>query len=186
MQLISYIPLVLTVIGTIIPLNALNSKNNLGRTFFTDEQRVKVRFFNIVILSIIIGFGITYFFLAIKINARENFQIKTTEMTSALGWGITFFLISLLLTSPLIKWIDNFIIKTHFKYKVVPSEEIGEVYIIRMYDKDTCICSKNPNAEFSQHNDYILIAMQEIMGKNLLQEKVTKPSRTVLSKFFDL
>jgi hypothetical protein len=62
-------------------------------------------------------------------------------------------------------------IKSHIKYKVSISEKKGDsVYIIRMHDKDTCVCSKNPNAEFTSNKQYILISMQEIMGKQLLEE----------------
>jgi hypothetical protein len=170
--MLSYIiPLLITVGGVLIPINVLNSKTILGRTFFTDEQRIKVRYYNNVAFSLIISFAIAYFSLA---------------LTSALVLGITSFIISLMLISPLIRWIDNFFIKNHIKYKVVLNEESGPVYILRMHDQDTCICSKNPNAELSEQGEYILIKMEDLMGKNLVEEKVTKPSRSAWSKFFDL
>lgn len=185
MKMISYIiPLVITLAGLWIPINALNNKTNLGRTFFTDEQRIKVRFYNYVSFSLIMSFAIAYFAFVIKVNSRGDFG--TSEITSAIVLGVSYFIIFILITPPLIKWVDNFFIKTHIKYKVVLPNEIGAVYIIRMHDKDTCICSKDPNAEASQNSEYTLISMQEILGKSLLEEKIAKPPRTFYSKFFDL
>ncbi|WP_423800752.1 hypothetical protein [Neobacillus sp. SAB-20_R2A] len=180
------IPLLITVAGVIIPLNALNSKTNLGRTFFTDEQRIKVHYFNTALFSIIMAVAVSYFILVFQVLTIPGFQIETKEITSALGLGVTFFLIFLMITSPIFRWIDNFIIKYHIKYKVTPSEEDGSVYILRMHDKDTCICSKNPNAEYSDQGEYMLISMEEILGKKLLEEKIQKPTRSVFAKLFDI
>lgn len=60
------------------------------------------------------------------------------------------------------------------------------VYILRMYDKDTCVCSKDYNAEFSQQAEYILVSMEQLKGQNLIEERVPKPKRSFWSKFFDL
>jgi hypothetical protein len=187
MKMLSYIiPLLITVSGVLIPINVLNSKTILGRTFFTDEQRIKVRYYNNIAFSLIISFAIAYFSLALKVNTGGNSEIEKQELTSALVLGITSFIISLMLISPLIRWIDNFFIKNHIKYKVVLNEESGPVYILRMHDQDTCICSKNPNAELSEQGEYILIKMEDLMGKKLVEEKITKPPRSAWSKFFDL
>jgi hypothetical protein len=187
LQFISYlIPLVTTIFGLLIPINALNLKTNLGRTFLTDEQRIKVRYFNTIVFSLIMAFGIEYFLMVLKINIKHLNQIGSTEIASALVWGTFLFLIFLIITSPLFKWIDNFFIKTHIKFKLIPTDEIGQIYILRMHDKDTCICSKDPNAEYSSNDTYILIPMEKIMGKHLIQEKITKPQRSVWSKLFDL
>jgi hypothetical protein len=186
MNFLSYvIPLIITISGALIPVNALNSKSNLGKTFFTDEQKIKVRYFNTVILSFIMAFAFSYFYLVINSNTSGHLQIGTSEITSAIVWGIWVFLIFLMVTSPLLKWIDNFFIKNHLKYKVILSEDKA-FYIIRMHDKDTCICSKNPNAEFVYQGEYMLISMQEILGKRLVEEKVPKPPRSTWSKIFNL
>ncbi|ALC92075.1 hypothetical protein AM500_21480 [Bacillus sp. FJAT-18017] len=181
-----FIPLLITILGTLIPINALNEKSSLGRTFFTDEQRLKVRYFNTVLLATIISFGFIYFYLAIKVNERNEFRLETSEIAFSSIWGIILFLILILITSPIMNWINNFKIKYHFKYKVSLPEEDLQIYIIRMHDKDTCVCSKNPNIEYNNKGVYILIPMQNIMGKNLKQIRIKKPKRTFWSKFFNL
>jgi hypothetical protein len=186
MEMLSYIiPLLITVGGVLIPINALNSKNNLGRTFFTDEQRLKLRYFNNVSFSLIMSFAIAYYSLVLKVHTEGNFQIETQELTSALVLGITSFIILLMLIPTLIRRIENFFFKNHIKYKVVLTEEDGPVYILRMHDQDTCICSKNPNADFSEPGEYILISKQDLMGKILTEEKIPKPPRSAWSKLID-
>jgi hypothetical protein len=193
MQLISsLVPLVIAIVGVLIPINALNLKSNLGRTFFTDEQRIKVKFFNTFLFSLIMALGTSYFSLAIRLNSKQDFEITASVITSLLFLAGIVFLVLLLITSPLINWVNNFFIKNHFKYKVsIPDDNIGEVYILRMHDNDTCICSKDPNAEFPKYNSelqpdpYILIPMELVLKKNLILEQIPKPNRSVWSKLFD-
>ncbi|MGG4409249.1 hypothetical protein ABER75_10965 [Niallia taxi] len=187
MKFLSYIiPLALTVFGALIPINALNSKTIFGKTFLTDEQKIKVKYFNTILLAFIIATAVAYFTFAIKVNATNEFQVTSKDISSSLVWGIAIFIIFLMITSPVVKWIDNFFIKDHIKYKVTQIEQIGDVYIIRMHDKDTCICSKDPNAEFLQDSEYILIAMQEIYEKRILEGKIPKPPKSFWSKLLDL
>lgn len=180
------IPLLITIVGTLIPLNALNSKSNLGRTFFTDEQRIKVRYYNTVLLATIIGFGFIYIYLAFNAKIKTENLFETSDIAFSLVWGATIFIFILVMTSPAVNWINNFLIKHHYKYKVKLPEKNIYVYIIRMHDKDTCICSINPNIEYNNKGTYTLIPMQEIMGNTLRQVKIQKPKRTNWSKFLDL
>ncbi|MBY0097316.1 hypothetical protein [Mesobacillus maritimus] len=180
------IPLFITLAGVFIPINALNLKSKLGRTFFIDEQKIKVRYFNTFLFSFIMAVLVAYFYLFFILNRFNNIQIESTEIGAALGLGTVVFFIFLLITSPLFTWINNFFIKDQILYKVVPSIEIGPVYILRMHDKDTCICSENPNAEFSQHAEYVLVSMEEILGKTLIEVYIPKPPRSFLSRLFDL
>lgn len=186
MKLVSFlIPLIITLAGTIIPINALNSKSTLSRTFFTDEQKLKVKYYNTFMFSLIIAFAVAYSAIMLRVNTKVDYQIEMIDITFSLEIATWTFVTLLLITSPVMKWIDNFFIKTHIKYKVIPSEEIGEVYILRMHDKDTCICSKDPNTESFEEGKYVLISTQDILGKNLVEEILSKPSRSFLSKLFD-
>lgn len=187
MKLISFlIPLIISIAGVIIPINALNSKSTLSRTFFTDEQKLKVKYYNTFMFSTIIAFAVAYSAIALRVYTKVDYQIETIDITSSLAIAFWIFVTLLLITSPVIRWIDNFLIKTQIKYKVLLSEEIGEVYILRMHDKDTCICSKDPNAESSRDCNFFLVSTQELLGKKLSEEKLPKPSRSFASKLFDL
>lgn len=186
MQLLKFaIPIFTSIFGLLIPVHALNSKTILGKTFFTDEQRIKVKYYNNFLFSLIMAFAIEYFYLLIKINMRDNHQIGSQDLQSALVWGTLLFIFFLMMTPTLLTWINNFCIKRHIKYKIV-LEGIGPVFIIRMHDKDTCICSKDANAIFSQEGTFILVPMEEIMKNELIPKKITKPNRSFWCKLFDL
>ena len=112
MKLVSIlIPLIISIVSVIIPINALNTKSRIGRTFFTDEQKLKVKYYNTFLLSIIIAFSVAYSMIALKVYGQENYQIEINDLTSAFVWGVGVFVTLLFITSPIMRWIDNFFIK---------------------------------------------------------------------------
>ncbi|RBP85973.1 hypothetical protein DFO70_1365 [Cytobacillus firmus] len=186
MQYINYgIATFSTIFAIIISLNALSIKSGVARIFFTDEQKLKVKYFNMLVFSTIISFGVFFFSLAMIVRTSSNQELTNSAMVTALFNTIGIFILLLFSLSIIIKWVENFAIKHHIKFKTTLNNK--EIYILKMLDKETCICSSNPNTLYDDSDDeYLLVPIQDIMGKHLIKEMILKPHRSNWSKFFDL
>lgn len=174
------------VFGALISLNVLHEKSDVGQVFFTDEQRVKVYFYRLFMLSFILFIESFLIFIIVAILSGNN-QAATDPETlgTALALGIGVFLLSILSLGRIIKWYQNIFIKRHYKFRItLPSGEY--VYIIRMLNSEICICSKDPDAGFKENTKKtFLVPVQNITEKPLVKISFPKPKQTWIQKIFD-
>lgn len=178
---------ILTVIfGALISLNVLHEKSDVGQVFFTDEQRVKVYYYRLFILSLLLFIETFVIFIIIAIVRGNSHAVTdSTTLGTALVAATGLFLLSLLSLGRIIKWYQNFCVKRHYKFKVT-LPVIGEVYIIRMFNKDICICSKDPNADFKENTKKTyLIPIESIMNQPIIKISFPKPNQSSFQKIFN-
>lgn len=176
------------ILSLVFNLNVLNSKPLISQAFFTDEQKLKVYLYNLIMFSIILAFIGVVLFMTLKNSGINNqSELDAEILVQGLGIAIITFLISVFIVGHLARWFQNFRMKYHYKFRVdIPS--VGPVYVISMLDKEVCICSKDPNLGYrgskSTKSSY-LIAKEDIMRLPLTITKQTKPKKTKLEKFID-
>ncbi|RLJ89916.1 hypothetical protein [Planococcus citreus] len=193
MQLfVGFVPVIILVLASIINLIVLNSKNEVGRAFLTDEQKTKVYYFNLVMFSFVISIAFFSFFISYQDTKLNGEAISKPEiLAQGISLALFIFIIFLFMSGRVAKWFQNYRVKYHYKYKVdIPN--IGTVYIIRMLNKEVCICSEDPNFEFRGSKDKrkrkkktFLIPFSEILRQPLIKEKITKVKQTNFEKFFE-
>lgn len=182
-QFIAYFAGLSLIIATIFRFHTLGSKSDIGRIFLTDEQKLKAYFYNLFILSILIAFLSGIFCVLIQNKDIGENPSEVFGMAAAIV--IVVFIVCFLSIGTIVKWIHNFLIKEYFKFQInLP--EIGDVYIIRMLNKEVCICSNDSSIESDtpDKNSY-LVSMDSIIHQPITKRKFTKPKKTVIQKIFD-
>lgn len=174
--------------GLIFSLTVLNAKPIISQAFFTDEQKLKVYLFNLVMFSFILSLMGAAIFLALKdLETNGQTGLNTQVFGEGLGIAIITFIISIFIVDRLSSLVQNFRIKHHHKFRVnIPS--VGTVYIIGMLDKETCICSKDPNLSFKgieSTKESYLIPKADIMMHPLVITKHIKPEKRFLNKLIE-
>lgn len=180
------IALLVTVFGLTINLNSLNSKTDIGEVLLTDEQKLKVYYYRKFMLSLILAFEAfcIFTFVALLLDAGQT-ELTSKIIGSALATAFGVFLLCLASLDKLAQLYQNFFIKDHYKFRVTLSG-IGDVFIIRMLNAETCICSKDPNAGFKENSKRIyLIPIQDIMREPLLKTKHPKLPKTLKQKILN-
>ncbi len=81
--------------------------------------------------------------------------------------------------------ITNLLIKNKIMLKV-SIENLGEVYIIKMFDPATCICSKDAHVDLndSSHPIY-LVRMEDLIKLPITKEIVVIPPKKFYQKLFN-
>lgn len=190
--LVGFVPVIIIILASIINLIALNSKTEVGRAFLTDEQKTKVYYFNLVMFSFVISIAFLSFFISYQDTKLDGEATTNSEiLAQGLLIALFIFIVLLFMLGRVAKWHQNYRVKYHYKYKVdIP--DIGTVYIIRMLNKDVCICSEDPNFEFRGSKDKkrrkkktFLIPFDDILKQPLVKVKVTKSKQTNFEKFFE-
>lgn len=177
--------IIITITGFLIPFNVLSNRSALARTFFTDEQKLKVKYFNTILFSLFLALGIPYFYIAFKLKFSIDFILNSKSVGEAVGMGIFIFVFFIMTTTKIFKSIDIFFIKYHYKFKFEFASET--YYIIGMLDKETSICSTDKNYAFSSAlQELTLIPLEDIKRGKLIEEKITKPNRKISQKLMEL
>ncbi|MGM0897911.1 MAG: hypothetical protein ACQEV0_08425 [Bacillota bacterium] len=173
------------VFGIFVSVNALDKKTDISQALFTDEQKMKVHYYRLFMLSSLISleaFVIPILFL-IKSGDFKTMTDPST-LVSLLFFSLTIFVLCLLSLGRIAKWFQNFFVTKHFKYQITLSNR-KKVYIIRMLNPEICICSEDPNAGFSKNiDDTYLVPIDRIIEKLLIRKEFPKPTKTFIQKFF--
>lgn len=172
------------VFSLLVSGQAMASKSFFEQTFLTEEQKIKLRNLNLLFLSILLGSFASYigFVWQFSVKGQSFNQIHWEPLGV---WWVFWFLCSLVFLYPLLRLIDSFFIKFHYKYKI-ELETIGPVYIVKMLNPETCICSKDPNVKFSEENEeFYLVKMEALTQQKLLKEKIQKPKRSVWKRIIE-
>lgn len=177
---------ILTAVGGIILTgSALNSRSDLERVFFTHEQKTKAYFYNLLILSGLFSFSITFLTLLLESSMSKNKGISDESLTLAVYSWIGLFIFFMIFLGFVVRMVDNLFIKHHYKYKVsIPG--IGEVYILSMLNNEICICSFDPNINLkTSDKESFLIEKSTIIKLPIVKEKIPKPEKSFLRKLID-
>lgn len=185
-SILTFISIVTIIFGLILRGNALNSKSDLEKVFLTHEQKLKMYYYNLFVLSGIIAFIGTIIYIAWKVYIKKGkTMLEMNDWGSAIALAIIIFVCCLFSLGSIIKLIENFFLKHHFKYKVNLTN-VGEVYILGMMNPDVCICSKDPNANWEMSNEAsFLINLDSVMQQPLIKVKIFKPQQSFIQKLIN-
>lgn len=176
-----------SIIGICIVLisgYSLLYKTDFEKVFMTTEQKLKQKLVMYVLLIGYTTFLVPFLYIMcnISINNSDQFSIDWNKTISI---AITTFFTSSFIVLVCIKKINNFVIKEKTMYKV-DVEDIGEVYLIKMFDKEICICSLDANTDLENLSEKIfLIKMDDLMKLPILKEKIPLPTRSIYQKLLN-
>lgn len=115
----------------------------------------------------------------------EDLEYEAIDWSLVIIIAISTFMVSFVLFIFYAKPIGNFLIKEKAMYKVY-LEELGELYIIKMLDHETCIYSYDAHINLNNLGSQIyLVKMGDLIKLPLSKEIVTIPSRSFYKKLFD-
>lgn len=184
MKISAIIALILSLSAGIIPGISLVSKTNFESTFMTTEQLLKKRFLIILSVALYLAFLIAFFYLLVSYYIKGlSFESLNWPFTVIIAISTFMFTSIFLIFS--VKPISNFITKEKAMYKVC-IEDLGELYIIKMLDPETCICSYDAHTNLNDLSLKIfLVKIEDLIKLPLEKEIVPVPSRSFYKKLFD-
>ncbi|WP_298468974.1 hypothetical protein [uncultured Psychrobacillus sp.] len=177
--------IVTLIVAVIISGKALLSKSELEQVFLTHEQKIKMHYYKLFGLSGLIAFLVSDLYILWSITINK----KTAEMVNwsfAFGIALVIFICCLISLGTIERFVQNFLIMHHFKYKVTLNN-FGDVYILRMMNQEVCICSKDPNVVFLRNDDIesILVKVDDLLLKPLTKERLQKPNKSFWQKVLE-
>lgn len=185
-SVLTFISIVTIIFGLILRGNALNSKSELEKVFLTHEQKLKMYYYNLFVLSGIIAFIGATIYIVWKVYIEKGTTIlKMNDWSSAIALAIIIFICCLFSLGSILRLIQKIFFKHHFKYKV-NLIDIGEVYILGMMNQEVCICSQDPNANWEMSNRAsFLINLDNVMQQPLIKVRILKPQQSFIQKLIN-
>lgn len=184
MNIQGLIALIISIGGLIFAGHVLLSKSSFEQVFMTPEQISKQRIYAVL------GGTLYFTFLVPALYIGWTNIINTKEI-DLINWdtvkiiAVNTFIISLVFLGGIIKVIRNFVAKTDIKYKVV-TKDLGELFLIKMLDKDICICSKSAQIDLNNTTEEIyLIKIDDFTKLPLIREEVAIQNRSIYQKIFE-
>ncbi|MCJ1908435.1 hypothetical protein [Planococcus ruber] len=185
MSIQGIIPLLIALVGTGFAGFSLVSKTAFESIFMTTEQKMKRQLFTL--LGAVLYFTFLFPFLYVAWGTG----VKHLEF-AAINWeratAITLYslVISALIMGIVVKRVGNFVIKEKIMYKV-DFPDLGEMYLIKMLDRETCIFSTDKHLNLEDPSEApFLVKMEDLMKLPILKESVPVPNRNFYQKLFDL
>lgn len=174
---------IVSLLTLLLPSMALLSKTSFEINFMTTEQILKKRLFDTLGIILYISFLFPFMYIMWSIYVK-NLDFRAIDWVFTLSISIITFLISSVFFTFYTKPIQNILIKNRRMYKV-DLDDLGELYIIKMLDHETCICSPDPNIDLDNSNSQIyLVKMENLMKIPILKETVSLPSISIYKKLF--
>lgn len=184
MKVSAIIALIISLPAVIISGMSLLSKTNFESIFLTHDQLLKKRYLSMGELA----FSITYlatliYVLWIVFVFKLNYE--SIDKTKIILIAMSIFFISWILLILCSNFLTNLLVKNKTMYKV-SIEGLGDVYILKMLNHETCICSKDAHANLNNLNHQIhLIRIEDLIKLPITKEVVTLPSRSFYQKLFN-
>lgn len=177
------IALLITIVGIGFVGLSLLFKTDFEGVFMTTEQKIKKRLF--ALLAVVFYFTVLIPFLYVAWGTGVNdleFAAVNWERTTAIA--VYSMIISAFIFGIGLKTVGNFIAKEKTMYKVdIPG--LGEMYLIKMLDQETCIFSTNAHLNLEDPSeDPFLVKMDDLMKLPILKESIPLPTRSVYQKLF--
>lgn len=184
MKTSAIIALIVSLSAGIIPGISLISKTKFESTFMTTEQILKKRFLIILSAALYLGFLLSFFYVLVSYFIK-GLSYDSIKWSIAISIAIITFIVSFVFSIFYAKPISNFVIKEKAMYNVC-LEGLGKLYIIKMLDHETCICSYDAHTNLNNLGTQIyLVKMEDLIKLPLSKEIVTIPSRSFYKKLFD-
>lgn len=184
MSIQGIITLLITLVGVGFAGFSLLSKTAFEGIFMTPEQKMKRRLF--ALLAAVFYFTILAPFLYILWGTVVNhLELAAINWELATGIAVNTMVISAFILGIVVKRVGNFITKEKTMYKVdIPG--LGEMYLIKMLDRETCIFSPDAHLNLEDPSEApFLVKMDDLMKLPILKESVPAPTRSVYQKLFD-
>ncbi|WP_214749260.1 hypothetical protein [Exiguobacterium sp. E.VS.2] len=175
---------IIVFIFSLLPLfvsgMSLLSNTNFERRFLTDDQLLKKRYLSMGELAFYLTYILTFIYTLWVIFVSESLNMTNTILIFIGVFFITWILLMLYR-----EIITNLLIKNKIMLKV-SIENLGEVYIIKMFDPATCICSKDAHVDLndSSHPIY-LVRMEDLIKLPITKEIVVIPPKKFYQKLFN-
>lgn len=177
------ITLLITIVGIGFAGFSLLSKTAFEEIFMTTEQKIKQRLF--ALLAAVLYFTVLVPFLYVAWGTGVNdLEFAAVNWERTTGIAVYSMIISAFIFGIGVKRVGNFITKEKIIYKVdIP--DLGEVYLIKMLDREICICSKDAHLNLNDPSEEtFLVKMDDLMKLPLLKESIPVPTRNVYQKLF--
>ncbi|KSU47662.1 hypothetical protein AS033_15520 [Exiguobacterium indicum] len=183
MKLSAIIALIISLPAVIISGMSLLSKTNFESIFLTHDQILKKCYLKMGELA----FSITYlatFIYVLWIVFVFKLNYESIDKTKIILIAMSIFFIAWILLILYSNFLANLLVKNKTMYKVF-LEGLGEVYILKMLNHETCICSKDAHANLNnlKHQIY-LVRIEDLIKLPLTQEIVSLPSQSFYQKLF--
>jgi len=163
---------------------SLLSKTDFESAFLTNDQVLKKRYLGMGEIAFFLTYVIILFYtlwMIFVLKVKYELINKVDIAFIAISTFIIIFIL-LIISS---KKLSNFFVKNKTVFKV-SIENLGEVYIIKMFDHTTCICSKNAFVNLNDSNQQLyLVRIEDMMKLPITKEIVSIPTRSIYQKLFD-
>lgn len=184
MKTSAIIALIISLSAGIIPAISLVSKTKFESTFMTTEQVLKRRFLITLSAALYLSFLLSFLYALVSYFIKD-FKYASIDWPITIIIAISTFMFSFVFFIFYAKPISNFLIKEKAIYKVY-LEGLGELYIIKMLNHETCICSYDAHINLDDLDTQIyLVKMEDLIKLPLSKEIVTLPTRNFYKKLFD-
>ncbi|WP_214770844.1 hypothetical protein [Exiguobacterium sp. s133] len=178
------IALIISLPAVIISGISLLSKTNFESIFLTHDQLLKKRYLSMGEAAFYIAYLATIIYILWMIFVTKlNYESidKTNTIVIALILFFTFWVLLILYS----KLLTNLLVNNKTMYKV-SIEGLGDVYILKMLNHETCICSKDAHANLDDLNHQIhLVRIEDLIKLPITKEVVTLPSQSFYQKLFN-
>lgn len=179
------VALITTIFVILIGLNVLHSKSDIGETLFTDEQKIKVYYYRLFMISFILFIEAICILTICSIAMGNEDTFTNSEIIiTILFLAVAVFFLSIFSMGRIARWYQNIFVKHHYKFRFTLSNG-DQLYIIRMLNSEVCICSKDPYAGFKKNSKKtFLVPIQSIMEQPLIKIKFPMPKQSVFQNFY--
>lgn len=184
MKLPAIIAIIISLPAVIISGISLFSKTNFESVFLTHDQLIKKRYLSMGELAFYITYLVTLIYiLGMVFVSKLNYESIDKAKTIFIALSIFFSAWILLILYN--KFLTDLLVKNKTMYKV-SIEGLGDVYILKMLNHETCICSKDAHANLNDLNHQIhLIRIEDLIKLPITKEVVTLPSQSFYEKLFN-
>ncbi|WP_223638888.1 hypothetical protein [Planococcus sp. 4-30] len=184
MSIQGVIALLISICGIGFAGFSLLSKTAFEEVFMTTEQKIKQRLF--ALLAAVLYFTVLFPFLYVAWGiVVNNVELASINWELATSIAVNTLVISAFILGIGMKKVSNFITKEKTMYKVNIAD-LGEVYLIKMLDRETCICSPEADLDLDDlSEETFLVKMDDLMKLPILKEIVPVPTRSIYQKLFN-
>ncbi|WP_047392529.1 hypothetical protein [Exiguobacterium sp. s168] len=184
MKLSAIIALIISLPAVIISGISLLSKTNFESIFLTHDQLLKKRYLSMGEMAFYITYIVTFIYILWMVFVSKS-NYGSIDKTNTFLIAMSIFFSSWILLILYSKFLTNLLVKNKTMYKV-SIEGLGYVYILKMLNHETCICSKDAHANLNDLNHQIhLVRIEDLIKLPITKEVVTLPSQSFYKKLFN-
>lgn len=184
MKLPAIIALLISLPAVIISGISLLSKTNFESVFLTHDQLIKKRYLSMGELAFYITYLVTFVYILWMVFVTK-LNYESIDKTKTIVIAMSVFFSARILLILYSKFLTNLLVKNKTMYKV-SIEGLGDVYILKMLNPETCICSKDAHANLNNLKHQIhLVRIDDLIKLPITKEIVSLPSTGFYTKLFN-